>query len=272
MITASPARLPAVPIGVWVIAGAWALALVTQFASAGKALHHHDLAQAGVSLATVGLFLVAWQVHIAAMMLPSSMPLILLFNRAAEAQPRAALAKASFLGAYLVVWSVFGIAALLGDALIHRLADEVSWLAARPQVIAGSVLLLAGAFQFTDLKEKCLDECRRPAAFLMRGYRRGAGQAFRLGREHALFCVGCCWALMLLMFAVGIANLLWMAPMTLLMFYEKAGRWGKHLVVPVGVAFIALGVLVLARPEAMPLLGLPGIEAAAAHDHGSHSH
>jgi hypothetical protein len=111
------------------------------------------------------------------------------------------------------------------------------------------------ASQFTDLKEKCLAVCRHPAAFLMRGYRRGAGQAFRLGLEHALFCLGCCWALTLLMFAVGITNLLWMAPMTLRMFYPRAGRWRERLVAPVGVGLVAFGVFGVVVPETtMPLL------------------
>jgi predicted metal-binding membrane protein len=102
--------------------------------------------------------------------------------------------------------------------------------------------VLAGAFQFSKLKDRCLDHCRHPALFLLRHYRRGVGAGFRLGAFHGLFCLGCCWALMLVMFAVGIANLAWMAPLALLMLYEKAGRHGRRVVRPVGVLLIGLGI------------------------------
>jgi predicted metal-binding membrane protein len=104
----------------------------------------------------------------------------------------------------------------------------------------------AGAFQFTKLKDKCLEECRHPGIYLMRHYRRGVGEAFKLGRGHGLFCLGCCWALMLLMFAAGLANLTWMAALAALMAYERIGRRGRDMTAPAGIALIALGVAVLA--------------------------
>jgi predicted metal-binding membrane protein len=98
------------------------------------------------------------------------------------------------------------------------------------------VFALAGVFQFSSMKDRCLDVCRRPAVYLHHHYRRGIGQAFRLGRGHGLFCLGCCWALMLVMFAVGMANLAWRAVLAGLMAYEKAGRHGRRLAPVTGVA------------------------------------
>jgi predicted metal-binding membrane protein len=238
---------------VWAIAAAWGLAVFVEATGRSAELHHHHLVEAGPpAWAALALFLVAWQAHIAAMMLPSSLPLITLFGRAAASQPNPRRVRAAFLGGYAAVWTAFGAAALVGDMGLHRAVDRWPWLAARPWLVGGGVLVLAGGFQFTALKDRCLDECRNPAAFLVRFYGRGVGAAFRLGRRHGLFCLGCCWALMLLMFAVGITNLAWMAPLALLMVVEKTSPNGRRVVRPAGFALLALGVLVVAHPSWLP--------------------
>jgi predicted metal-binding membrane protein len=191
---------------------------------------------------------------IAAMMLPSSLPLIRLFNRTAASQTKANVVRAAFMGGYVLIWTGFGALAFAGDIGIHALVDRWEWLADRTYLIAGSTLLLAGAFQFSDLKKKCLSECRNPGAYLLKHYRRGAGEAFAMGRGHGWFCLGCCWALMLVGFAVGVANLAWMAALTLIMLYEKTGKGGERGVAPIGIGLIALGVLVLLDPAWMPAL------------------
>lgn len=248
------AHLPQ-PSLLWPIAGAWTLALAAQAAGRADQLHHGQLIDGGVS-PSMGfvLFLLAWQVMIAAMMLPSSLPLIRLFNRTAASQPRANIVRASFLAGYVFVWTAFGAVAFGGDIFVHYLVDHWAWLAGRTWLIGGGVLLIAGAFQFSDLKDKCLNECRHPSAYLMKHYRRGATEAFRMGRTHGVFCLGCCWALMLVAFAVGIANLAWMAALTLLMLFEKTGRGGDRGVVPIGVTLVALGALVLLHPAWLPSL------------------
>ncbi len=241
------------PTVLWLIAGAWTLALATHLTGVAHALHHDKLIEGGTALpAALGLFVVAWQVHVAAMMLPSSLPMIRLFNRASEQQPRADAVRIAFLGGYIAVWTVFGILAFVGDIGIHRAVDAWPWLSDHDWYIAGITLVIAGAFQFSDLKEKCLDECRHPAAYLMRHYRRGVSEAFSMGWGHGMFCLGCCWALMLVMFGAGIANLVWMAPLALVMLIEKAGRGGQRLVAPVGIALLALGLLVLVHPGWLP--------------------
>jgi predicted metal-binding membrane protein len=256
MIAMAPSRTRLARSGVvWAIGAAWGLAVFVEATGRSAELHHHHLVEGGPPpWAALALFIVAWQVHVAAMMLPSSLPLITLFERAAASQPNPRRVRAAFLGGYAAVWTAFGAAALAGDVWVHRVVDAWPWLQARSSLIGGGVLLVAGAFQFSSLKDRCLDECRNPAAFLVRYYGRGARAAFRLGRRHGMFCLGCCWALMLVMFAVGIANLAWMAPLALLMVVEKAAPSGRRAVRPAGLALLALGALVVADPAWLPPL------------------
>jgi predicted metal-binding membrane protein len=241
---------------IWPIIAAWGVAVLAEFSGRGAALHHDRLIERGNTPLWVAfvLFLLGWQVMIAAMMLPSSLPLIQLFQRASASQRRARFAQIAFLSGYVAVWTAFGALAFLGDIGIHRAVDRVWWLHDRSYLIGGAVLLLAGAFQFSGLKEKCLDQCRHPGAYLLLHYGQGVGAAFRLGRGHGLFCLGCCWALMLVSFAAGIANLAWMAVLTLLMVFEKTGKGGNRAAEPVGFGLIALGVLVLWDPGWLPTL------------------
>ena len=138
-----------------------------------------------------------------------------------------------------MVWTGFGAAAFVGDLGLHRTVDALPWLHAHPWLVSGAILAVAGGFQFTDLKDRCLDKCRHPGVYLMRHYGRGVDTAFRIGRGHGLFCLGCCWALMLMMFAAGVANLPWMAVLTGVMFYEKAGQRGRAVTPYVGMALLA---------------------------------
>jgi predicted metal-binding membrane protein len=258
MSDVAPARSPARarwrlphPTVVWAIALAWAVAVAAQASGRGQALHHDALAEGGLPIwAGLGLFLLAWQLMIAAMMLPSSLPLIRLFSRASANQPRSLSAKAAFLGGYALVWTGFGAAAFLGDLAVHRLVERWGWLAARPALVGGAVLLLAGAFQFSTLKDRCLQVCRHPAGYLLQHYQRGTGAAFRLGIGHGVFCMGCCWALMLVAFAAGVANLWWMAALTAVMVFEKTGQGGRRGVRPIGVGLLVLGLLMLAGTAA----------------------
>jgi predicted metal-binding membrane protein len=240
------------PAVVAAIAVAWALALAAQATGRGRLLGHDELSHSGLSLwAALVLHLLAWQVMIVAMMLPSSLPLVRLFATVSSNQERPGVAMSAFLTGYAVIWSVFGALAFLGDALMHDTVDATPWLAAHPAVIGGGVLVLAGAFQFSSLKDRCLKECRHPAGFLLPRYQRGTTAAFRLGRQHGLFCLGCCWAIMLVGFAAGVANLWWMAALTALMVFEKTGREGQRGVRPIGLGLIALGILMLAEPAAL---------------------
>ncbi len=251
-------RTPVILVGA--VAAAWALSIFAQTTGRAVLLNHGHLIE-GSALSkppplwlALPLFLVAWQVMVAAMMLPSSLPMIRVFRVAASRQPRAQAAQAAFLGGYLAVWTGFGALAFLQDVGIHRLVDRTPWLQAHPSVIAGGALALAGAFQFSAIKDRCLTECRHPGAFLLQHYRRGVAEAFAFGRKHGLFCLGCCWALMLVMFAAGVANLWWMAALGAVMFYEKAGRFGDRVTPFVGAGLLTLAALVLVRPT-LPMFG-----------------
>jgi predicted metal-binding membrane protein len=241
-------------LAIGVILLAWAIALASALTRSVAPLHHHALFSdpSGPALGTLLLFLLAWQVMTAGMMLPSSFPLIHLFVRASRGQERPGLARMSFFVGYFAVWTWFALMAIAGDASMHWLAGQIAFLRERPWLIGGCVLLLAGAFQFSAVKDRCLRQCRLPFNFLQRHYRRGVHAAWDLGLRHGLFCLGCCWALMLTMFAVGVGNLAWMASLTGVMVVEKTMPWGRRLAPIVGIVLTFWGVLVIAHPWWLP--------------------
>ena len=235
------------------IAVGWTLAVAAELTGAAATLHHDALIEHGPPLwLGFPLFLLAWQAMLAAMMLPSSLPLIRLFRAVSARQARPASALGAFLGGYALVWTAFGGLAFFGDGIVHRAVDASPWLAAHPWLIGGSVLAAAGLFQFSDVKEQCLSKCRQPGPYLFAHYRRGRAGAFHLAVGHALFCVGCCWALMLLMFAAGVAVLWWMAALTAVMVYEKTGRHGAAVTPVVGLVLLALAGVAFAHPAWFP--------------------
>jgi predicted metal-binding membrane protein len=242
------ARLRAVPLVVLAaVAVAWLAAISAQATGAASLLHHDALIEDGPRLwVALPAFMVAWQVMIAAMMLPSSLPLVRLFAAASVGQPRPRAAMVGFLGAYAVVWSAFGALAFASDLGVHAAVDASGWLHEHEWLLGGGVLAVAGAFQFTALKDACLDKCRHPGAFIVRFYERGVRGGFRLGARHGVFCVGCCWALMLVMFAAGVADLVWMALLTGLTIHEKTRPSGRRAVPVTGVALLAAASTVLA--------------------------
>jgi predicted metal-binding membrane protein len=229
------------------IGAAWAAAIGAQVAGVAALANHDELLGGSgppVVLAVL-IAVVAWQVMIAAMMLPSSLPLVRMYARASERAPHRGRSMAAFIGGYALVWGAFGLAAFGFDASIHAAVNATPWLERHDWWIGGSVLALAGAFQFTSLKDACLDKCRHPAQFLKRYYRRGPAGGFQLGARHGMFCVGCCWALMLVMFAAGAASLIWMAALTALMVHEKTRPSGARAVPVTGVALLGAASVVL---------------------------
>jgi predicted metal-binding membrane protein len=212
-------------------------------------LHHlHHLSAATLSTARFQIFFVAtWTIMTVAMMLPSSLPVVATLHViAGERSDRLLLVTLTVLG-YLIVWIFFGTLVLNGYRSWQWLLASNPWLAAHVPAGAPLLLLLAGAFQFSSLKYKCLEKCRSPFSFVIAHWqgRNQRWQAFSLGIDHGIFCVGCCWALMLLMFVVGAGNLLWMLILALLMAIEKNVRWGRHLSAPVGVALLSWGIILL---------------------------
>lgn len=251
MQSARNARIPLVIPAA--ILAAWAVAIIAQTSGSAAFLHHHALIERGPPLPlALALFIFAWLVMIAAMMLPSSFGLLRLFCIAAANQPRGGSAIAAMVAGYVVVWCAFGVAAFGFDFALHRTVDRIAWLGTHPWMIAGGVLALAGAFQFTPLKDQCLRTCRLPANFLLHYYRRGTRAAFELGYRHGLFCAGCCWALMLVAFGAGFASLWWMAALTALMVYEKTGAYGRRAVPVAGTVLLLWSALVFVHPSWLP--------------------
>jgi predicted metal-binding membrane protein len=144
---------------------------------------------------------------------------------------------------YVITWSVVGLLLHSADRLVHAAVDAVPWLGAHAGLISAGTVLVAGVYQFTPLKYQCLDECRSPLGFVMNHWRGRSErrEAFLLGVRHGIFCVGCCWSLMLLMFAVGMGSLTWMFALGTVMAIEKNATWGKSLSRPLGIVLIGAG-------------------------------
>jgi len=190
----------------------------------------------------------AWLLMTAAMMLPTTLPLFDAFERlVAGRTERTRLLAALGLG-YVAVWGAFGVAAHGAHAALRVLVDMVPALAWHAWAIGAALLALAGAFQFSRLKHRCLDECRTPLSFVMRHWRgpAPAREAFTLGAHHGLHCVGCCWALMLLMFALGAGSFGWMLALAAAMAIEKNVVWGRRLSAPLGIALLASAAAIVA--------------------------
>jgi predicted metal-binding membrane protein len=227
----------------------------------GRFLTHESLggnqaAQEIAGLGMVALFVAGWTLMTMAMMLPTSLPLIMLFYRFAAGRRDRLQLLLLLIAGYLGVWTLFGTGVHLGDTVLHNIVSQSSWLENNHWLISSATFVLAGLYQFTSLKYKCLDKCRSPMSFIVehwRGRRQGA-QAFMLGLHHGLFCVGCCWSLMLLMFAIGANSLVWMLVLGGVMAVEKNVPWGRRLSAPLGVFLIGLG-LMLGWGSALNLFG-----------------
>jgi predicted metal-binding membrane protein len=228
------------------IGAAWVVSIAAEWSGAAGSVHHDSLLEGGPGFGpALLLFLLAWQVMVAAMMVPSSLPLVRMYFAASTGVPDRGRSLAAFLGGYAVAWSAFGALAFAFDAGVHAAVNASAWVDDHSWAIAPMTLMLAGAFQFTSLKDACLKACRHPASFLQRHYRRGPRGGFELGARHGAFCVGCCWALMLVMFAVGTASLIWMAALTAVMVHEKTRPTGSQTVPLTGVVLLALGSTLL---------------------------
>lgn len=199
---------------------------------------------AGTPMADPPTFLVAWTVMMVAMMLPSSAPMFLLYRVSTGDGPRAELRTLAFAAGYLLVWSAVGAMVLVAQ----RVIDAVLPMDLRPLGVA-LVLLAAGAYQFTPLKSTCLRACQTPADFLVRHWRGGALGPLRLGIDHGLYCLGCCWALMAVLVVAGGMGLAWVALIALIVLVEKLVPRAVWFGRAVGVAFVLGAVVVALRPE-----------------------
>jgi predicted metal-binding membrane protein len=233
------------------VASAWALAGLATWTHQQYLINHdYLLTESGLPpLAALLLFLVCWQVMTAAMMLPSSLPMVALLARASRRESHPHRTMAAFLAGYAVVWTAFAAAAFLGDTLIHALVNVWPTLARHPWLIGATTFTVAGAFQFTAFKARCLKMCRSPLSFFLHSYRRGVGQAWQLGLRHGRFCLGCCWALMLVMFGIGVGSVVWMAALAGVMVIEKVLPGGQRISPLIGVLLFGLAVVWFMHPS-----------------------
>jgi predicted metal-binding membrane protein len=221
-------------------------------AAASGATLAHCAAMPGMTSSSAAYrlwLLVMWAVMAVAMMLPTALPLVVLFMRFRRSRhPHLAAggATAALVLGYLAAWFAFGAAAAaLQYGLEHAGALTPVMGRLRSAAAGGAVLLAAGLFQLSALKRACLARCRSPLMFLMTRWREGRPGPFVMGLDHGLFCLGCCWALMLVMFVAGVMNLAWMAALTVLMTLEKVVPRGDLLARAAGLALLAGGAWLL---------------------------
>jgi predicted metal-binding membrane protein len=195
---------------------------------------------AGDFLLPAALYAAAWVLMIAAMMLPSTLPVLRIFRRVVEGNAHSGRLNALLIAGYLAAWFGFGVAAHMVDWALNAAARQSSWFITHGWLVGVAVVGLAGLSQFSALKYRCLDKCRAPYAFVAQRWRgrHPSREAWRIGFDHGLFCVGCCWALMLLMFVVGMANIGWMLALAGVMAAEKNLPGGARFGRPFGAALL----------------------------------
>lgn len=189
-----------------------------------------------------------WCVMMVAMMLPSAMPMVLTFagvTRNRQRLGRPFVPTAIFVSGYIAIWCAFSAIAAASQWLLHRQALLSASMATTSAIFGGVLLVGAGAFQFTPLKSSCLTRCRGPLEFILTRWREGRGGAFRMGLEHGVFCAGCCWALMALLFVAGVMNIFWVAALTALVCLEKILPARARVSLATGVVLAGWGVFIL---------------------------
>jgi predicted metal-binding membrane protein len=229
-----------------------ALAALSWWSTVGRS---HDMASMVQGIAQVGrdmpfdmsagLFMTMWVAMMVAMMFPTIAPVVLLHRLVVKRRGEGAIPTVAFVGGYLLVWAAIGLIPLAALVGFRHFANESAWVARA----GGGVLVVAGLYQFTPWKLVCLKACRTPLSFLMtHDFGSGPGGALRVGVSHGLYCLGCCWALMAVLFVVGLMNLAWMAGIAVVFLAEKNWRHGVGLTQIVGVGVVVLGLIVIAHP------------------------
>ncbi|MFL6099011.1 MAG: DUF2182 domain-containing protein [Actinomycetales bacterium] len=207
------------------------------------------------ALGSVGWFLGVWVVMMAAMMFPSVAPTVALYARVTKG--RSHLLPWLFVSGYLLVWAAAGVAAFaVGTAATHALGSRLSWDSAG-RTLSGVTLIAAAVYELTPFKDVCLGKCRSPLGALLGSWRDGRGGALRMGARNGAWCVGCCWALMAALFALGVMSVAWMALVAGIIAAEKALPWRRVVTYGTAGVLLVLGTLVLAAPDALPALTVP---------------
>ena len=231
---------------------AWATLWVWEHSPYARYMQHGGMGHMGLTsglgstLVVATVYIAGWTLMTVAMMLPTSLPLVEIFRRLTARREDNLLLVTLLIIGYLSVWALFGAVAHVFDWSVHYFAMKSHWLSTNSWSIGGGLMIVAGAFQFTRLKYRCLDKCRTPLTFVMQYWRdrQHRRNSLLLGMHHGLFCIGCCWALMMLMFAVGSGSVGWMFALGAVMALEKNVSWGRKLSAPLGVILLIWGVAI----------------------------
>jgi predicted metal-binding membrane protein len=202
------------------------------------------------------LFLGMWIVMMVAMMFPAAAPMVVIFSNLHQnrrARNEGFIPTWVFVAGYLLVWTSFGVLAYFIDLVAGHLSMSFPNLHKYGSLMGGAVLIAAGLYQLTPLKNVCLKHCRSPLHFIMHRWREGYLGALTMGMDHGAYCLGCCWGLMLVLFVVGIMNIAWMGILTLVIFVEKISKHGVVISRVVGGLLIILGLVMAIRPAVVPL-------------------
>jgi predicted metal-binding membrane protein len=205
---------------------------------------------------SAGLFIAIWAVMMVAMMFPAAAPMVVMFGTVyagKRAQKQPYVPTWIFVSGYLVVWILPGVVIYFLAVQVGNLTGQSMWLMQNSARISGALLVLAGLYQLSPLKNACLSKCRTPLQFILTSWHDGYAGAFRMGVEHGAFCLGCCWLLFVLLIPLGLMNLPVMALVTALIFAEKALPVGRQISLIAGVGLIAYGAWVMVVPAALPM-------------------
>ena len=203
----------------------------------------------------VPLFLAIWAAMMVAMMFPTAAPMILTFAKVQQGKQHGGKPYVPtwvFVGAYLAIWTAFGALAYAAALGATDLARNSMWVMDNAARIGGGVLILAGLYQLSPLKNICLSKCRTPMAYILTSWRNGYGGALRMGLEHGLYCLGCCWLFFVIVFPLGMMNVAVLAAIVLLIFAEKSLPFGQRARQLAAVALLAYGAVVVFVPGALP--------------------
>jgi predicted metal-binding membrane protein len=210
----------------------------------------------GADLGALGWFVGVWVLMMAAMMFPSVAPTVALYSR--MTRRRSPVRPVLFTAAYLLVWSAVGLFSYgLFELGRNWFGAQLSWDAGG-RWVAAAVIAAAAVYELTPLKNVCLARCRSPLGFLLGDWREGSAGAVEMGSKHAAWCVGCCWALMAALFALGVMSLVWMAVVAAVITAEKTLPWRRTVLWTTTAALLVLAVMVVAAPHAVPGLVVPG--------------
>lgn len=207
----------------------------------------------GFTLAALGLFMVTWLLMMVAMMFPAVAPVVLTFRRWADSKGRGGWVTV-FIGGYLTIWTTIGLAAY---GLMIALQESVPAGEPAAARVGGALLIVAGIYQWTPLKEACLSHCRSPLSVLMthgRELSRGPSGVYKVGMHHGLYCLGCCWSLMVVLVLLGMMNLAWMALIAAFVLAEKVFPRGREIALGVGALLVVGGSILLVSPGALSYL------------------